>query len=238
MLHGWGSSSAVMESLAGGLASSGRVLTLDMPGHGNSVVSSQPWGLEEQADAVRQAINHHFKDEVTLVGHSNGGRIGLYMASEPSMAPLINGLVLFSPSGIRRSPTLKTKLRRLTATALKAPFSLLPGRAREYGLDWLRHTLLWRALGSSDYRALDGVMRETFVRTVNAYVEDRLSEIHIPVLIFWGQNDHDIVIEQIRTLESKIPDAGVVIVDDAGHYPFLDREDLAVEGTLSFAESL
>ena len=194
VLHGWGSSKSVMSVLIDGLAKHFRVFSLDLPGHGKSPVSAIPWGLPEQASAVSQFLQEHATGPVTLLGHSNGGRIGLFMASDAVMSPQINGLVLFSPSGIRRTPGLKTRVRRLAATTLKAPFAILPSRAKEYGLDWLRHTVIWSMLGSSDYRTLDGIMRQTFVLTVNAYVEERLGDIQVPVLVFWGTKDEDIVL--------------------------------------------
>jgi pimeloyl-ACP methyl ester carboxylesterase len=238
VLHGWGSSKAVMSTLIQGLAKHFRVFSLDLPGHGRSPISPVPWGLPEQASAVSQFLQEHAAGAVTLIGHSNGGRIGLFMASEDALSPQINGLVLFSPSGIRRTPGLKTRMRRLAASVLKAPFALLPPNAREYGLDWLRHTLIWSLLGSSDYRALGGIMRQTFVLTVNAYVEERLGAIHVPVLVFWGNKDEDIVLEQMQKLEADIHDAGIVVIQDAGHYAFLDRPDMAIDGTVQFVESL
>ncbi len=238
VLHGWGSSSAVMSGLINGLADQCRVFSLDMPGHGLSPISPVPWGLPEQADAVSQFLEKHSTSPVTIVGHSNGGRIALYMASDVKLSAFTIGLVLFSPSGIRRAASFGTRVKRTVAGVLKAPFMLLPGRAREYGLDWLRHTIVWSLLGSSDYRALDGIMRETFVLIVNTYVQERLQHIHVPVLIFWGENDRDIDKQQIQALESGIPDAGVMVVENAGHYAFLDRTDIAIQGTLKFINAL
>jgi pimeloyl-ACP methyl ester carboxylesterase len=171
---------------------------------------------------------------VAVVGHSNGGRIALYMASRPPFAARLDRLVLVGPSGItpRRSPS--TRLKAGLAQALKAPLQALPGPLREPALDWLRHSLLWKALGSSDYNALAGVMRATFVRTVTHHLDDEVARITAPTLIFWGTRDAAVSRHQVETLADRIPDAGLVPLDGAGHYAHLDAPAPVLAGTRHF----
>ncbi|MDX1739969.1 MAG: alpha/beta hydrolase [Rhodothermales bacterium] len=222
VLHGWGSSSALMEGLALTLAHDFRVANVDLPGHGRAPVPEKALGVPEQATLVADLIRERFAAPVAVVGHSNGGRLGLFMASGSEMKSLVSALVLIAPSGVRPKRRPSYYLKKYTAQLLKAPFNLLPGRLRDFGLDWLRHSLVWKALGSSDYRRLDGVMRETFVKTVTHHLEDRLPSVTVPTLIFWGDRDRDISRDQIAVLESRIPDAGVVTLKGAGHYAHLD----------------
>jgi pimeloyl-ACP methyl ester carboxylesterase len=236
LLHGWGSSARLMQPIATALQSKYRVLNLDLPGHGHSAYPPEPWGVPEHAALVSHVLDEHIGRPAAVVGHSNGGRIALYMASDDRYRHHFNRMVLVSPSGIKPERGLKYRLRRGTAAALKAPFAVLPGPLREFGLDWLRHSLVWRMLGSSDYRTLDGVMRETFVRTVNFFVEDRLSRISVPTLLFWGDRDTAISRRQMEILEREIADAGLVVLPDAGHYGYLDDPDTFVAATLHFLE--
>ncbi|HYE57796.1 MAG TPA: alpha/beta hydrolase, partial [Rhodothermales bacterium] len=180
---------------------------------------------------------HGLSGPMPAIGHSNGGRILLHMAGDAATAGWFSRLVLVSPSGLRRTPSFKTRLKRIVARILRAPFMLLPnGPLRTACLDWLRHSLVWRLLGSADYNRLTGVMRETFVRTVGHYVEDRLSRIHVPVLVFWGDQDRDIVREQVVRLVAGLPDAGLVVLEGAGHYGYLDRMDVFEAATRHFLE--
>ena len=172
---------------------------------------------------------------VAVVGHSNGGRIALFMASDGDLRRHVRALVLVSPSGVTPVRTWRYHVKRNVAQALKAPFELLPeGQAKDYALDWLRHSLVWKLLGSSDYRALEGVMRETFVKTVSFHLEDRLPHIQVPVLLFWGTADAAISRHQMRVLETRIPDAGLVPLDGAGHYGYLDDPDTFAAATRHF----
>ena len=237
LLHGWGSSAELMRPIAQALADVHRVYNVDLPGHGRSPAPPVAWGVPEHARLVQRLIRERTSGPVALVGHSNGGRIALYMASEPGMAPLLRRLVLVAPSGITPQRSRAYYARRSLAQTLKAPFELMPERLREPGLDWLRHSLLWRALGSSDYRALDGAMRGTFVKTVNCYLDGRVGRVDVPCLLFWGDRDEAISRYQMDVLERAIPDAGLVVLPGAGHYAYLDAPETFVAATRHFLQN-
>ncbi|NNE70789.1 MAG: alpha/beta hydrolase [Rhodothermales bacterium] len=237
VLHGWGSSASVMRGFAARLSDRFRVLTLDLPGHGNAPIPKQAAGMEAHAQAVSDLVEA-LGGAAHFIGHSNGGRISLYMASRAPWSRQVRSLTLVSPSGVRRPRGPKYYARKWTATALKAPFQVLPPRLKEAGLDWLRHSLVWRLLGSSDYRSLEGPMRETFVQLVNTYVEDDLGRIDAPTLLFWGDKDEAIVRPQIDRLIESIPDCGLVVLPEAGHYGFLDDPDTVYTASGHFLDQL
>ncbi|GMQ81478.1 MAG: alpha/beta hydrolase [Rhodothermia bacterium] len=234
LLHGWGSSARLMRPIAKWLEATHYVVNIDFPGHGNSPVPPTAWEMDDYASAVRQVADQLFDGPFSIVGHSNGGRIALFVSSDAFTPDSLEKLVLFSPSGVRRKRSIRTYIRVIVASVLRSPFQILPERIREFGLDWLRHTLVWKLLSSSDYRTLDGVMRETFVKTVNSYLEDRLPDVLQPVLLFRGENDDSITKTQIKLMEKEIPDAGLVTVENAGHFPFLDQPDTVRTTLLHF----
>ncbi len=223
VLHGWGSSMLDMEPLGRALADDFELTLVDLPGHGESPPPEEPWGIPEFAALVSRLLETRKRHPVTILGHSNGGRIALYMASCNKYASLIERLILISPSGITPERSWNYYFRSSIAKLLKAPFALLPGTLRERGLGRLRETALWKALGSSDYQQASGVMRETFVKTVNRYLDDRVKEIRVPTLIFRGDRDTAVSDRQVAYLEEQIPDAGLVTLSGAGHYGHLDN---------------
>ena len=228
LLHGWGSSAGLMRPLARAFDDAYRVYNLDLPGHGETPPPPAAWGVPEHAQLLDAFLRERIGRPVHLVGHSNGGRIALYMAGDPATAGHFRTLALISPSGVRRRRTLKVRARRAIAGALKAPFQKLPEPLKAYGLDWLRHTLVWRLLGSSDYNRVQGVMREVFVNTVNCYVEDRLERIAVPTLLFRGTRDDAVSQEQMETMQRRIPDCALIALENAGHYGYIDRPDVVV----------
>lgn len=231
LLHGWGSSAALMEAAGRPLAEARRVHALDLPGHGRTpppprLVDGSAWGVPEYAALVAHYVRTHGLAPVPVVGHSNGGRIALTMASDPAMAGLVSKLVLVSPSGVTPPRGAGYYVRRAYVGLLKAPFRLVPdGPLRARGLAWLRTTVYWRLVASADYAGAADAMRETFVRTVNHHVDDRLGQIGVPTLVIWGDADTDVGRVQVETLAREIPDAGLVVLPGAGHYGYLDAYD-------------
>jgi pimeloyl-ACP methyl ester carboxylesterase len=236
LLHGWGSSAQQMRPVADALSDTYRTHTVDLPGHGHSPPPPAAWGVPEHADLLRAYVQDVMGRSAALIGHSNGGRIGLYMASEPATRDCVDRLVLISPSGVRPERSWSYHLRAATARTLKAPVQALPEPVRTPAMDWLRHSALWRLLGSADYNALSGTMRETFVKTVRHHLDDRLAAIDVPVLVFWGTQDEAVSRRQMQTLQSAIDDCGLVELEGAGHYGHLEQPSTVVAGTRYFLE--
>lgn len=234
LLHGWGSSIEDMRPLGKALSDTYRVHALDLPGHGASPPPPEAWGVPEHAELLHQYIEENIGPSATLVGHSNGGRIALFMASSDGHSSLIDRLVLISPSGVEPERSWSYHLRSAVAQTLKAPIKILPSPLRAPAEDWLRHTVVWRTLGSSDYNAQTGVMRETFVKTVNRHLNGALQRISVPTLLFWGTRDEAVSRRQMRVIESAIDNAGLVELEGAGHFGHLDEPRRVVSGIRHF----
>jgi pimeloyl-ACP methyl ester carboxylesterase len=80
-------------------------------------------------------------------------------------------------------------------------------------------------------------MRETFVRTVTHHLDDHVNKIVAPTLLFWGSKDTAISLRQMKVLEEEIPDAGLVVLEDAGHYGYLDDYSTFIAATRHFLNS-
>ena len=236
LLHGWGRSRQDMRPLAESLASPFQAHLVDLPGHGASPDPPEPWGVPEHADVLNAYIRDSIPSAVTVVGHSNGGRIALYMAGDPASAP-IERLALISPSGVAPERSWAHRLRAALATALKAPVQALPASVRAPAEDWLRHSLVWRLLGSADYNAEQGVMRETFVRTVNHHLNGALRRVDVPTLLFWGTEDEAVSRRQMTVMASEIPDCGLVELEGAGHFGHLQQPDVVQAGLQHFLKN-
>ena len=76
--------------------------------------------------------------------------------------------------------------------------------------------------GSSDYRNLDGVMRETFVKVVNEHLDKLFPLVTRPTLLVWGERDRDTPLYMAKRMNRKIDDSALVVMKDCGHFAFLD----------------
>lgn len=79
-------------------------------------------------------------------------------------------------------------------------------------------------------------MRGTFVKTVTHHLDDQISGIEAPTLLVWGDRDTAVSRRQIQTLESRIPDAGLVVLENAGHYGYIDDFDTFIGAARYFLQ--
>lgn len=215
LLHGWGTSSQSLASLAGTLQESFRVLAVDLPGFGWSQAPRVPWGTAEYAGHVEGLMQEAGMAGATLVGHSFGGRIAIRLAA---MRPArVSRLVLVASAGIRprRRPGYYL---RVAAAKLARRFFSLPG----WGATGQRVIAkVYGRFGSRDYRAA-GPMRPTLVKLVNEDLTPLLPAVQAPTLILWGDRDPEVPRGAMEIMAARIPRARLVVFEGAGHFPFLD----------------
>lgn len=219
-LHGWGASRALMTPMTERLAALGHtVYALDLPGFGETPAPPAPWGVEDYAACVASALTALNLPSVHLIGHSFGGRICMVLGAD--FADRVGKVVLVDSAGVppKRSPV--TQARQKTYRALRRALEAVGARRLAERLrGWYNGRY-----GSPDFQQTSGVMRETFVRVVNQDLRPFAARLRRPVLLFWGDGDEDTPLWQGRALEQIIPDAGLVVLEGAGHYSYLDRLD-------------
>lgn len=218
LLHGWGASMQLVEPLAQRLAPLGyRVYSLDLPGFGATPPPPDAWSVHDYANFVLEFLNQHALEQVLLFGHSFGGRLGLVLgAQEPAR---VSRMALANSAGVRAQPSRAGRLRLSAYRAALRTLRTLRLSAQAGALrDWYRSRY-----GSADYRAAQGVLRDTFVRVVSEDLLPYAARVQVPTLLFWGDRDEDTPLWQGRLLEQTIPDAGLVLWAGAGHYSYLDR---------------
>lgn len=216
VLPGWGASIEAVFPIVTGLESVATVYALDLPGFGQSALPPEPWGVKDYQAFVASFMDAVGLERAAIVGHSNGGRIAIRMAStEPQR---ISKLVLVDSAGIRPKRTLRWYRRVAMAKVGKHAARLL-GRPGER----LRELLVGRA-GSTDYLQA-GAMRPTLVRLVNSDLREHLPRIRVPTLLIWGEDDTDTPLSAAREMERLIPDAGLVVFEGAGHFSYLDQPE-------------
>lgn len=224
ILHGWGSSSAVMKPLADSLSSIRSCYLVDLPGFGQSPEPPEAWSVGRYSDLIEEFIKKTIEDDsLDLLVHSFGGRIALKLLTRPETASKIDKVIFTGAAGLKPKRSPSFYFRKYSAKLLKFPFQLLPGKLREKGLNRLRSTPLWKKLGSSDYRQLSGIMRETFVKSVSEFLDPLLPQIEHEILLIWGENDTATPVEQAERFDKGLRNSALIILDGAGHYAFLDK---------------
>lgn len=223
MLHGWGSSSRVMKPLAKSLLHLRKVYLIELPGFGKSSEPPDAWGIDDYADMTVDFINTIQAEQVDFLVHSFGGRIILKLLARNDIKTSIGKVLITGGAGMKPNISWKVYFKKNLAKLLKMPFLILPDSLQIRGLERLRKTALWKKLGSSDYSKLSGVMRGTFVKSVNEHLDDLLPAIDHEILLLWGEHDDATPLYQARRMEDGLKNSALVVIKGAGHYAFLDK---------------
>ena len=217
LLHGWGVSSELFAPILDVLGTGRRLIIPDLPGFGATAAPDEPWSVHDYAAWCVALLDRLGVETCDLIGHSNGGRIGIALAA--NHPGRVRRMVLAGSAGIRPRRTWRGAIRVRWYKVLRAVerSPALPAalrRAAGRNAD---------QRGSADYRAVSGVMRGTLVRLVNEDLRGLLPNLHLPVLLIWGDQDSEAPLDDGRLMERLIPDAGLVVFEGAGHFAYLEQ---------------
>ncbi|PYZ96755.1 alpha/beta hydrolase [Alteribacter lacisalsi] len=216
LLHGWGVDSKSFTPVHKFLERNFKVYAVDFPGFGQSDEPPEQWGVEDYTEVLAQFIDELEIENPILVGHSFGGRVSIVYASKYKKA---KKLILAGSAGIKPK-------RKLNYYAKVYFYKACKNVLRLPGLNKYREDILAKIkgrTGSADYRQASGVMQQTMVKVVNEDLQHLMPDVKVPVLLIYGENDTATPVADGRRMEELMPDAGLVVLKNAGHYVFLDQ---------------
>ncbi|RKM58724.1 alpha/beta hydrolase [Butyrivibrio sp. CB08] len=226
MLHGWGSNIDLFSQVINFTRKGYHTVAMDMPGFGKSDEPKEPMNVDDYVNFVLDFIKTLYPEEkeIIFLGHSMGGRIIIKLASgihdgriESSFT--IPKVILTDSAGIIpvKTEAQKKRTRRykfyknlITKTGIAKAF---PGT-----LDALQ-----KKFGSADYAAASQVMRQSLVKVVNEDLEPYMPSVTMPVLLIWGDKDTATPLSDGQKMEKLMPEAGLAVIEGAGHYSFIDN---------------
>lgn len=239
LLHGYLESMLVWEDFVPYLYKEVRVVTLDLPGHGISVVQGENHSMEFLADTVADALKALGIPRCTLVGHSMGGYVALaFCERHPEM---LDGLVLLSSTPNPDSPEKAENRRREIALvragrkellARVAPAAGFAEENRDRMKDYIED-LTEQVFITED----DGI-----VALLNGMIDrkdqnEMLRQTKVPVLFILGRKDNYIPLEVAEKMVADHPEARVVWLEHAGHMGFLEEPEATAQALLDFVKN-
>ncbi len=236
LLHGYLESLLVWDSFVPLLYKEVRVVTLDLPGHGISVVAGQTHTMEWLADVVADALKSLGIGRCTLVGHSMGGYVALaFCERHPEM---LDGLVLLSSTPNADTPEKQeNRLREIALVragrkevlAHVAPSAGFAAENRSRMKDQIEDLAEQVFLTEDDgIVALLNGMRERRDRN------EMLRASHVPVLFILGREDDYIPLDKAEALVAAHPEAQVAWLGHSGHMGFLEQPEETAQAILGF----
>ena len=220
LLHGWGSNIKLFANLIELLSKKYTVVAMDMPGFGESDEPPSAWCVDDYVQFVIDFLKDYDTKQVMLLGHSFGGRVIIRMHARESLPFDITKVILVDSAGIMPPKSNKKSWRTRYYKLGKAFLSTkLMQKLAPDALENFR-----KKMGSADYAAASPLMRQVMVKVVNEDLEPYLHLIKCPTLLVWGVNDTATPLSDGEKMEKLIPDAGLVKLENAGHYSFLEQQ--------------
>ncbi len=198
-IHGMGSYAPAWNKMIARLSKKYHCLALDLPNYGLSKAGAYAFSMPFFAEAIEAFIQQLGLKRVVLVGHSMGGQIALTTALRKKVK--LKKLVLLAPAGFEqfseadrvwfRQFVRPSILQSLSIEQITRNFDLnfstqkLPSDANFMLGDRIKlrhqHPERYRSFCKMVVRCVQGML--------DAPVFDRLPQVDLPALIFFGQED-------------------------------------------------
>jgi len=242
LLHGFPTSSWDWARVARRLEPSFRVLAFDFLGFGNSDKPRRhEYSIAEQADLTEEIWRRLGINETGLVGHDYGATVVqelLARIEERKLEALVKGIVLLN-AGLYAELARPLLIQRVLAAPLAGRLlaRLVTERAFSRSLSSVfssghqpttaelqQHWQLVR--GRDGVAVTPKLLRYLAERRANApRWEGALERAALPRRLVWGMADPRSGARIAEQARQRIPDLGVVALDDVGHYPQLEAPE-------------
>jgi len=214
LIHGWTCDSSYWSANVPDLAKHYRVLTIDLPGHGQSDPAPD-YSMDSFADAVSAAMNAEHIGKAALVGHSMGGAILLAFARRhPEQATAlvaVDGLMIDTATAERFQVFAKNfQGPDAMATREKMIASLFSAATTPE----LRERILKGMLAAPAEVAAGAMMG----MAAPAFWHD--DAINLPFLEIAAANNTSLTLESLRR---HFPKAELKRIDGTGHFLMMEK---------------
>ncbi len=209
------------------------LVTFDPRGVGGSDSPRNPEAFSrdttvEDAAAVADAVG---LPRSVVIGHSGGGAIAMtYTLAFPQR---VSHLILLSSAAWWSDPS---PLR--TDTGFPATEAEMRELMREdLGRSVRRPEIFAKAMDELLPRMRFSPERLRWVVTTGAKsydVRERLAEVRVPTLVVHGREDERVPLDRARELAAGIPNSRLVILEDCGHWPHVEKRAEFVDAVKGF----
>ncbi len=239
LLHGYPESSYMWRELLGVLADAGwRALAPDFIGYGDSP-PDPPATWERQIEAVESFRRAQGVERCVPIVHDWGGLIGLRWACDHPEA--VAGLVISSTGffpdgrwhgmaqGLRTPGTGEELVDGLTRDAFAGLM-----RRLSPGIDGAAVDEYWKAYADEPRRRGQlELYRSGDFGDLEPYA-GKLAALGVPALLLWGEQDEFAPVAGAHRFQRELPDAELVVIEDAGHFVWEDAPERCAAAVTAF----
>ncbi len=214
LLHGWGVRASGLNIIKDELVKKYQILSVDLPGFGDSDNPDKAWGLEDYAVCVSNLVKKLKLEVYAVIGHSNGGAIAIKMIADKLL--VVQRLILLASAGIRNQYKGKNRIIRVVAKTGKFIVYILPSSTRKKV-----KAVFYTKIGSDLLVAEH--LQPTFKKIITEDITTDASKIDILTLLIYGKEDQSTPVSYGQLLSNKIKKSRLIILDNAEHFVYLDQ---------------
>ncbi len=223
LLHGFLESLEVFEELASRLSKTFRVISIDLPGHGQTPSVGYIHSMELMAQCVKAVMDSLHLRKYVVVGHSMGGYVAL--AYTELFPQHVKGLCLFHSTAMPDSDERKRDRERVAEIVMKDHKEFVSGLIPKLFAPQ-NLTLLRDEVGLAKKIALN-TPKEGIVAALRGMKERPLREMILkkaqcPVLFIIGKKDVILAWENLLLLTSLPKRSYYIVLEHAGHMGFYE----------------
>ena len=180
-----------------------RVTAFDFPGFGKSDPIPTAWSVGDYADWTMEFLEEQSIYRPLVIAHSFGGRVAVKCLSR---GECFDKAVLCGCAGIVPKRTLAYRLRVRTYRIVK---KIAPRFAE-------------KKFGSSEYKTLSPLMRESYKKIVNEDLREDAKNITRPVLFVTGEKDTATPVSSAKIYHGCVKSSRLLVLKDCSHFAHLD----------------
>jgi pimeloyl-ACP methyl ester carboxylesterase len=195
-LHGLGSSTKAWTKLIPFLPDELDVFLIDLLGHGESDAPELEYTISNQFQALREFIAQQNNGDSYIFGHSYGGWIAAYYASQPCSS---KGIILEDSAG------LKEQFDQIKQS----------GKEVDYRADLFRSMMM---LANNKEYVFKSILESNFAGE-DQLTNEVLSKIKIQTKLIWGSDDKMVDKSYAPMFQNEIKGSSLEIINGAGHDP-------------------
>lgn len=209
ILPGWGNTRPTFYNIINFLKNIYTIYIIDYPGFGNSPIINNNLTIYDYADLIKNFIKDNNIDNPSIIAHSFGGRIASILIGKEKIE--VDKLILFDVAGIKHKKSFKLYLKEKIYKFIN---KITRNRYKEK---------LNKIFGSSDYKYLPKVMRNTFINIINEDLTKYYKLIKTNTLIIWGEKDQDTPLKDAVIINKLIRSSALIIYKKRGHFSYLEE---------------
>ena len=250
-LHGFGANIHTWKHLIPRLADQYKTVSLDLKGFGRSPKpADNEYSAEDQAELVADFIVNKDLSDITLIGHSLGGAIGLLTAvklqARGRKSP--HSLVLIDTIAYKQPLPLFIKLLRLPMFGRLLMDVVSEEIQVEVMLRYLYHDktkITKETIAQYAAPLKEPGAKTALIKTAKLIIPPHIEKIvpsyrsiYSPTLIIWGQYDRIVSLRIGSRLAGELPNAKLIPPLPAGHAPHEEVPGLVMPEILNFLERI